>query len=134
MNYTSSRGGGKIVSGAEAIRIGIAADGGLFVPMELPRLEVGLFLKLNTYAKLSSFILASLLPVYAGQELNDCTALAYSEKKFDSPVVAPLISVGPRQVLELWHGPTSAFKDLALQIMPCCCRWRYRKLKNLPIC
>jgi threonine synthase len=118
VNYTSSRGDGRIVSGAEAIRSGIAADGGLFVPMELPRLDLGRILKLNTYAELSSFILASLLPDYSCQELNDCAELAYAEKKFDSPAVVPLISVGSRQVLELWHGPTSAFKDMALQIMP----------------
>lgn len=118
MNYTSSRGGGEVVSAAEAIRNGIAADGGLFVPTNLPRLELGQVLKQNNYVELTAFILASLLPDYSRQELNDCAKAAYGKNNFDIQSVVPLVATGSRQVLELWHGPTSAFKDMALQIMP----------------
>lgn len=118
MNYGSSRGGSELVSGAEAIRSGIAADGGLFVPMDLPRLDLGQVLQQKTYVELTTYILASLLPDYSRQELTDCAKAAYAMSNFDHRSVVPLIATGTGQVLELWHGPTSAFKDMALQIMP----------------
>ena len=117
MNYKSSRGGGKLVSGAEAICSGIADDGGLFVPMTLPYLmksDMGM----HGYVELSAAVLASVLPDYSPAELLQSAAAAYAADKFDDPAVVPLVPVGDRHILELWHGPTSAFKDMALQIMP----------------
>ena len=117
MNYISSRGGGTAVAGAEAIRSGIAVDGGLFVPLTLPVLPVPTGVG-GGYIELAATILAAVLPDYSSEELRKCSAVAYAADKFDDPDTVPLTQVGTRHVLELWHGPTSAFKDMALQIMP----------------
>ena len=117
MKYKSSRGGGKIVSGAEAIRSGIAPDGGLFVPLDLPQLVLN-NIGQSGYVELAATVLASVLTDYTAEELAQCAAAAYAADKFADPAVVPLVPVGNRHVLELWHGPTSAFKDMALQIMP----------------
>ncbi len=117
VKYTSTRGNGQVCTGAEAIRSGIAADGGLFVPVELPWMDVLKMRKTASYAQLAAEVLERLLPDYTAMELAQCAAAAYSDN-FDSPEIVPLVRVGPRSVLELWHGPTSAFKDMALQIMP----------------
>ena len=117
MNYISSRGGGTAVAGAEAIRSGIAVDGGLFVPLALPVLPVPTGVG-GGYIELAATILAAVLPDYTSEELRKCSAAAYAADKFDDPDMVPLTQVGTRHVLELWHGPTSAFKDMALQIMP----------------
>ena len=117
MKYTSTRGTGQTCSGAEAIRSGIAADGGLFVPVTLPHMGVLPAKDLDSYVTLAADILGRLLPDYTATELTQCAAAAYTGN-FDSGAIVPLVSVGPRSVLELWHGPTSAFKDMALQIMP----------------
>ena len=117
MQYTSTRGNRQLCSGAEAIRSGIAADGGLFVPLKMPTVNVSWVNKPPTYDKLAAEILGKLLPDYTQEELSRCSAAAYADN-FDSPEVAPLVRVDSRSILELWHGPTSAFKDMALQIMP----------------
>ena len=115
--YTSTRGEGKYCSGAEAIRNGIAADGGLFVPESLPLLEVPDHGR-TAYVKMTVAVLAPLLQDYSRDELTECATAAYAAGNFDHADIVPLVSVGARLVLELWHGPTSAFKDMALQIMP----------------
>lgn len=117
MNYKSSRGGGAVVASAEAIRSGIAVDGGLFVPVTLPVLSVPTETGVG-YIDLAASILAEVLPDYTLDELRRCSVAAYSADKFANPAVVPLVPVGDSHVLELWHGPTSAFKDVALQIMP----------------
>ena len=116
VNYTSTRGNGQICSGAEAIRSGIASDGGLFVPCALPQYEYSP--RNRGYASQAAEVLGLLLPDYTAVELNKCTSEAYSASNFSADAIVPLVSVGKRSVLELWHGPTSAFKDMALQIMP----------------
>jgi threonine synthase len=72
----------------------------------------------NGYIELATAVLASVLPDYSTTELMQCAAAAYAAEKFTDPAVVPLVPVGDRHILELWHGPTSAFKDMALQIMP----------------
>ena len=118
MKYTSTRGGGRFLSGAEAICSGIAADGGLFVPVELPLLNWQVMMKSESYGELAAAVLGTLLPDYSAAELRLCVDAAYSSEHFDNAAVVPVVSVGGRQILELWHGPTSAVKDMALQIMP----------------
>ena len=117
MKYTSTRGTGQTCSGAEAIRSGIAGDGGLFVPVDLPNMDGWMLKGPLNYANLATEVLGRLLPDYTAQELLQCASAAYTDN-FDNSDIVPLVSVDNRFVLELWHGPTSAFKDMALQIMP----------------
>ncbi len=117
MKYTSTRGHAQLCSAAEAIRTGIAADGGLFVPIALPGLDLSSLCAKQGYVEIATAVLGALLTDYNGEELRQCAATAYADQ-FDNAAVAPLVRVGLRYVLELWHGPTSAFKDMALQIMP----------------
>lgn len=121
MKYTSTRHTHPdCVSAAQAIKNGLAPDGGLYMPTELPTLALaeieGLINK--TYAARSAYILSKFLTDYAAQELlEDCSA-AYACDRFPGGA-APVVSLdGSLHVLELWHGPTAAFKDMALQIMP----------------
>ncbi len=121
MNYTSTR---RIqadhVSAAEAIKRGLAPDGGLYMPTRLPSLSPAELQGLldKSYAARAAYILGLFLTDYTSEELlTDCSA-AYSEEKFPGGA-APLHKVDDSLYsLELWHGPTSAFKDMALQIMP----------------
>ena len=89
----------------------------MFAPSELPCLG-SVAGPLRNYAAQAAWILGRLLPDYTAEELEKCTTEAYGRANFAPEAVAPLVTVGGRSVLELWHGPTSAFKDMALQIMP----------------
>ncbi|HBR30774.1 MAG: threonine synthase [Eubacteriales bacterium] len=120
MNYISTRGGvkGKKTS-AYVIKQGLADDGGLYVPEQIPALsevEMCALSKMN-YIQKASYILGLFLTDYTEEELNSAAAAAYGSRKFPSLPVG-LSQVNGDFILELWHGPTSAFKDMALQIMP----------------
>jgi len=118
--YKSTRGNGKRYAFSEAILKGIADDGGLFVPEILPQITLeNLKLLQNTsYQEKSIFLLNLFQPDYANGIIRRIIHKAYSSN-FDSAEIAPLVHLkNTLYVLELWHGPTSAFKDLALQIMP----------------
>lgn len=108
------------VSAAQAIKQGLAEDGGLFVPESIPQLTEKDLLDLSkmSYPQRAAKILSMYLSDYTEEELlADCTE-AYSPESFVGGA-APLVSVkAPMEILELWHGPTAAFKDMALQIMP----------------
>lgn len=119
--YVSTRGGTAGLSAAEAIQAGIAKDGGLFVPKDLPQISCEILQDLihANYQERALKILQVFLPDYSQAELIDCIQTAYGGGKFDCQEVAPLVAVGDgKYVLELWHGPTSAFKDMALQLLP----------------
>ena len=122
MKYASTRSTNRehAVSAAQAIKQGLAADGGLFMPQEIPALtmEEILSLKDKSYIDRAVHILKKFLTDYTEDELRrDCEA-AYGESKFPGGA-APLVKVDDRiYSLELWHGPTCAFKDMALQLMP----------------
>ena len=119
--YISTRGENNNFSAAEAIVLGIAGDGGLFVPTTIPKITAEWLDNLTDldYGKRAYQILRLFLPDYNDAELHSCIEAAYTAVKFDDPRIAPLIAVGEDKfVLELWHGPTSAFKDMALQILP----------------
>ena len=120
MNYISTRGTGSPVSAAQAIKQGLASDGGLFVPESIPTLtnaDIAALCEMS-YPERAARILSWFLTDYTEEELlADCRA-AYCETSFVGGT-APLVAThSPIEVMELWHGPTAAFKDMALQIMP----------------
>ncbi len=121
MNFISTRGifKGK-VSAAEAIKTGLASDGGLFMPEEIPAFKEGELKELMTksYNERAAIILGKFLSDYTYDELYEDAEGAYASEKFGAHA-APVRKIDDRiNMLELWHGPTCAFKDMALQIMP----------------
>jgi len=121
MKYISTRNsGGEAVSSAQAIKQGLAPDGGLYMPEEIPDFTEADFKELCKldYAGRAAYIMSRFLTDYTYEELlEDCKA-AYGPDRFPDGA-APLHMLGSNiRLLELWHGPTSAFKDMALQIMP----------------
>ena len=136
MKYISTRSRIKPISSAEAILQGLAADGGLFVPAKIPKVKLEEIdaLKDKTYEQLSAWLLGKYLTDYTPDELGECSELAYNW--FDVPgrvPVAVLIQdpknpVAPVGNMELWHGPTYAFKDVALQMLPHLMRMALKKV------
>ncbi|MCW3488922.1 threonine synthase [Dethiobacter alkaliphilus] len=116
--YHSTRGGGNPVTASEAILQGIAADGGLYVPQSVPQIDLSLdrLAELN-YHQLAYEILRLYLTDYSEEELRRAIGRAYDEK-FTTPEIAPLQKQAGVHFLELFHGPTLAFKDMALSILP----------------
>ena len=120
MLFISTRGQSGKVSSAHAIKNGLASDGGLYVPQRFPEIPLEEILSMHAlpYEQCAVKILSLFLTDYRPDELTDCAVAAYSREKF-GPDPAPLRKVCDRtDVLELWHGPTMAFKDIALQILP----------------
>jgi threonine synthase len=124
MRYISTRGQSKPVTAAQAFLAGLAPDGGLYVPAEFPTGVEFPISMMNPreqaldYRELAAAILQLFLSDYTRTELEDCLRQAYGSK-FDAPAVTPVTVVGANLgFLELWHGPTYAFKDLALQLLP----------------
>ena len=120
MLFVSTRGQTGKVSAAHAIKEGLAGDGGLFVPQSFPYFSLETILGMHAlpYEQFAAKILSYFLTDYTADELTECAAAAYAAGKF-GPDPAPLRKIGERtDVLELWHGPTMAFKDIALQILP----------------
>lgn len=121
MNYKSTRNSAEVVSSAQAIARGISADGGLFVPEKIPQMsieEIGDLIE-KSYVQRAEIILSKFLTDFTMEELGYCVRSAYTEEKFDSSQIAELAKLGESTyLLELWHGPTCAFKDMALQLLP----------------
>lgn len=121
MFYTSTRDKSIKVTASQAIAQGISEEGGLFVPCELPQFSLE---KINSMVSMSYIdraktVLKEFLTDFTEEELNYCVEGAYSAEKFSSPAIAPTVNVnGNKNILELWHGPTCAFKDMALQLLP----------------
>lgn len=121
MNYVSTRGGNENIASAEAIIQGLSANGGLFVPTEIPTIDEAFLSGLTalSYQDRAKQILAHFLIDYTSAEIDTCVTAAYGDNKFDSAEIAPVYQLRDKDaVLELWHGPTSAFKDMALQLLP----------------
>lgn len=116
--YKSTRGKVTGVKASEAILKGIAEDGGLFVPETMPKIEgtIEALVNLN-YKELAYNIMSKFFTDFTEDELKKCIESAYDEK-FDTKEIAPVKEVGNEYVLELYHGPTIAFKDMALSILP----------------
>ena len=120
MEYVSTRGSAPPIASKRAIIQGIAEDGGLYVPSFFPALGDNPFdgETSKSYASRAVKILQAFLTDYTETELVSACNAAYAEN-FDSPLTVPVRFLSHEAaVLELWHGPTQAFKDMALQIMP----------------
>ncbi|HHW31643.1 MAG TPA: threonine synthase [Clostridiaceae bacterium] len=121
MLYESTRGGLKSINSAQAIKMGIAPDGGLFVPEKDIVISFEQIQEMAgmSYQERACKILKYFLSDYTDEEIKECVNNAYQSSKFSNTNIAPVVALnGNLYVLELWHGPTSAFKDMALQIMP----------------
>ena len=116
--YKSTRNSEKTVTASEAILKGLADDGGLFVPVSIPKLDVSLDeLKDMTYQETAYAVMKQFITDFTEEELRNCIAKAY-DAKFDTEEIAPLVKVDDTYYLELFHGATIAFKDMALSILP----------------
>ena len=123
MNYISTRGYDRKYSAAEAIITGIAPDGGLFVPETIPQISAGEIeeMKNMQFFQISARVLSKYLTDFTEAELLEFAQAAYDEEKWgENPI--PLVQLNAyndrEYILELWHGPTCAFKDVALQMLP----------------
>ena len=116
--YQSTRDANNTVTASQAILQGLATDGGLFTPISYPQLELD-FTKLKdaSYQEVAKLILSTFLDDFTDQELDDCINNAY-DSKFDTPEIVPLVKLNGQYNLELFHGATIAFKDMALSILP----------------
>ena len=117
--YKSTRGNGETVTASQAILKGLSGDGGLFVPVSIPKLDIPLEkLADMTYQETAYEVMSRFLTDYTEEELKNCIARAY-DSKFDTEEIAPLHKTADGvYFLELFHGATIAFKDMALSILP----------------
>ena len=116
--YRSTRGNAETVTASQAILKGLADDGGLFVPECIPALDVDMdTLAGMTYQEVAYEVMSRFLTDFTKEELQTCIARAYDEK-FDTDEIAPLHQADGAYFLELFHGATIAFKDMALSILP----------------
>ncbi len=118
LQYKSTRNSELKVTASQAILKGLAPDGGLFVPETLPSLDVSMEeLKDKSYQEIAYLVMKQFLTDFTEEELKSCINKAY-DSKFDTQEIAPLAKVDGTYYLELFHGATIAFKDMALSILP----------------
>ena len=123
MKYTSTRGCETKFTASEAIVRGIAPDGGLFVPESIPSITEDEIeeMKNMEYYRIAAKVIGKYLEEFTEDELLSYTSAAYDPEKWEEKVV-PLVQLNEyndrEYILELWHGPTAAFKDVALQLLP----------------
>lgn len=118
LQYVSTRDASEVVSASQAILKGLANGGGLFVPTCIPKLDVSLEeLSKMTYQETAYEVMKLFLTDFTKEELENCINRAY-DAKFDTEEIAPLVYADGAYYLELFHGSTIAFKDMALSILP----------------
>lgn len=121
MEYFSTRDTDLRVSSAKAIAQGLSRDGGLFAPVSIPKLtqdEISELCKMD-YPQRAAFVLGKFLTDFSAEELSEYAGKAYSSTSFRAESAAPVYRLNDSaNILELWHGPTCAFKDMALQMLP----------------
>ncbi len=118
MYYSSTRDDSVRLTASEAVLKGLSDDGGLFVPSEFPKLSVSLDeLADKDYKETAYTVMKGFLEDYTEEELKDCINKAY-DSKFDTEEIAPIAEAEGAFYLELFHGKTIAFKDMALSILP----------------
>ena len=121
MMYNSTRDRSVRVTASEAIARGISEEGGLFVPEQIPAITLAEIEKLadQNYVERAVFVLSRYLTDFTDAEVRECAESAYTVERFSGEHPAPVHFMNDgTAVLELWHGPTCAFKDMALQILP----------------
>lgn len=121
MNYLSTRNKSLRLTAAQAISQGLSTDGGLMTPVVLPKLSQNALetMKEMSYQQRAVYVMNTYLEDFTASELAGYAAKAYGPEKFDTTAVAPVRTVDENTYcLELWHGPTCAFKDMALQMLP----------------
>lgn len=118
IKYISTRGSSPAKTSAQAIIKGIAEDKGLYVPDYIPKLDMdpSEFAGMD-YRGIAFKVLSGFLTDYTGEELKNCIDNAY-DSKFEAAEIVPLVKAGDAWFLELYHGRTAAFKDMALSILP----------------
>ena len=114
--FFSTRNNTKLFTASEALLLGIARDGGLFLPTEFHQIDVASCLDLS-YQELAFKILRPYLDDFSDEEVRNCIEAAYSKKNFPERVVG-LKHMEGKTFLELFHGPTLTFKDMALSLLP----------------
>lgn len=121
MFYESTRDGSLKITSSEAIVRGISSDGGLFVPDGIPKItldEIAALGEMN-YAKRAEVVFSRYLTDFSSDEIKNCVESAYCSGNFETEDVCEIKALkNGLNILELWHGPTCAFKDMALQILP----------------
>ncbi|MCI8339510.1 MAG: threonine synthase [Lachnospiraceae bacterium] len=118
MMYRSTRSNQEPVTASQAILKGLADDGGLFVPSGIPKLEMPLEkLAQMSYREVAYEVMRLFFTDFTEEELKNCISRAYDDK-FDTEEIAPLVEKDGVYYLELFHGATIAFKDMALSILP----------------
>ena len=121
MNFKSTRDNNVSVKSSEAIAKGLSYEGGLFIPESIPQISISNieYMADMTYTERAKEILGRFLTDFTEEELEKCITSAYTKEKFETNTIAPVYKLNDSQyILELWHGPTCAFKDMALQILP----------------
>ena len=121
MQYQSTRNAAISAAASQAIAQGLSRDGGLFVPSEIPAFQPGAIEALAKlpYIERAVKLMKLFLADFTEDELRSFASAAYGPSAFDNPDVAPVVTLDDKTAcLELWHGPTCAFKDMALQMLP----------------
>ncbi len=118
IKYTNTRDASEMVTASQAILNGLAGKGGLYVPTAIPKLETSLSeLAKMSYQEIAYEVMRLYLTDFTEEELKTCIERAY-DSKFDCPEIAPIKQADGAYFLELYHGATAAFKDMALSILP----------------
>ena len=118
IRYKSTRGDNTTITASQAVLQGLAPDGGLYVPDAIPALDADLkTLADMDYRQIAYLVMSKFLSDYTEEELKDCIDKAY-DSKFDTKEIAPVVRKGEAYYMELFHGATIAFKDMALSILP----------------
>ena len=116
--YQSTRDENNKVTASQAILQGLATDGGLFTPLSTPEVTLDFDqLKDASYQEVAKLVLSAFLDDFTEEELDYCITNAYDDK-FDTAAIAPVVKLKNHYNLELFHGSTIAFKDMALSILP----------------
>ena len=121
MQYKSTRNNSISLTSAKAIKQGLSTEGGLFVPESIPQISLDEIIDMQNmnYRERAEFILSRYLTDFTKEEVSHCVNSAYTKEKFETDNIAPVYKLNDSTYfLELWHGPTCAFKDMALQILP----------------